>query len=238
MAFKEVFKRVEKKYVITKDQLEALMPTIDEYMCGDSYGKSTIYNIYFDTPTHAMIRASIDKPVYKEKLRLRCYGKPNDDTTAFVEIKKKYRGTVYKRRISMSYREAMDFTCRGIAPEHDSQIAHEIEWLLGYYDRIAPAMVLTYDRIAFFAKDDPDLRITFDSNILSRDYDFDLSLGTYGVPLLQDGECLMEIKIPDAMPLWLVRKLDELKIFPGSFSKYGSAYTDLIKKTRRLSNVK
>lgn len=235
MAFKEVFKRVEKKYVISNEQLDALMPAISKHMSGDSYGRSTIYNIYFDTPTHEIIRASIDKPVYKEKLRLRCYCRPDDETTAFVEIKKKYRGTVYKRRISMSYRDAMNFTCLGIPPEHDSQIAHEIKWLLGYYDRIAPAMILTYDRIAFFAKDDPELRITFDSDILSRDYDFDLSLGAYGTPLLGDGECLMEIKIPNAMPLWLVRKLDELRIFPESFSKYGSAYVDSIKKAKETS---
>lgn len=229
MAFKEVFKRVEKKYVLTREQHEALMPVIDEYMCGDAYGRSTIYNIYFDTPTHALIRASIDKPVYKEKLRLRCYKQPDDGTTAFVEIKKKYRGIVYKRRISMSYRDAINFTCKGMPPDHDSQIAHEIEWLLGYYDRISPAMVLTYDRVAFFAKDNPELRITFDTNLLSRDYDFDLSLGAYGKSLLGEGECLMEVKIPDSMPLWLAHKFDELKIFPTSFSKYGSAYADILK---------
>lgn len=228
MAFKQVFKRVEKKYVLSKEQYDALMPVVDEYMCGDSYGRSTILNIYFDTPTHTLIRASLDKPVYKEKLRLRCYGVPDDDSTAFVEIKKKYKGVVYKRRISMTYREALDFTCRGIPPKHDSQIAHEIEWLLEYYDKISPAMILTYDRIAFFAKDDPELRITFDTNLLSRDYDFDLSLGAYGKSLLPEGSCLMEIKIPDAMPVWLAHKLDELKIYPTTFSKYGSAYADVL----------
>lgn len=230
MAFKEVFKRVEKKYILTQEQYEALMPVVDEYMSPDSYGKSTIYNIYFDTPTHAIIRTSMDKPVYKEKLRLRCYCRPDDDTTAFVEIKKKYRGVVYKRRISMSYRDAMDFTCRGIPPKYDSQIAHEIEWVLGFYDKIAPAMILTYDRVAFFAKDDPNLRITFDTNLLSRDYDFELSLGAYGKSLLPDGCYLMEIKIPDAMPVWLARKLDELRIYPTTFSKYGTAYSDVLQK--------
>lgn len=228
MAFKEVFKRVEKKYVLTKEQYDALTPTVNEYMCGDSYGQSTIYNIYFDTPTNTLIRASIDKPVYKEKLRLRCYGKPDDDSTAFVEIKKKYKGVVYKRRVGMTYKEAMDFTCHGTVPSHDSQIAREIQWLLGYYEGIAPAMVLTYDRIAYFAKDDPNLRITFDTNLLSRNYDFDLKLGAYGKTLLPEGSCLMEVKIPDAMPVWLAHKFDELSIFPTNFSKYGTAYTDIL----------
>ncbi len=230
MAYKEVFRRVEKKYLVKKEQYEPFLEIVKEHMSPDSWGRSTIYNMYFDTPSHTMIRASLDKPVYKEKLRLRCYGKPNDDSTAFVEIKKKYRGVVYKRRISMTYREAMDFTCRGIPPERDSQIAHEIEWLLEFYDRISPAMILTYDRTAYFAKDDPELRITFDSELLSRDYDFDLSLGAYGKPLLPEGDCLMEIKIPDAMPLWLTHALDKYGIFPANFSKYGTAYTDIIKK--------
>lgn len=230
MAFKEVFKRVEKKYLLTKEQYEGLMPLINEYMRGDEYGESTICNIYYDTPNNRLIRLSLDKPVYKEKLRLRTYGAPNENTTAFVEIKKKYQGIVYKRRISMKYSEAMAFTKDRMPPVKDSQIAHEITWLLNYYDGIAPAMVLTYDRTAYFAKNDPNLRITFDKNILWRDYDIDLLLGIYGNSILPEGCRLMEVKIPDAMPLWLAHKFDELKIVPTSFSKYGKAYETLLNR--------
>lgn len=230
MAFKEVFKRVEKKYLLTKEQYEGLMPLINEYMRGDEYGESTICNIYYDTPNNRLIRLSLDKPVYKEKLRLRTYGAPNENTTAFVEIKKKYQGIVYKRRISMKYSEAMAFTKDRTPPAKDSQIAHEITWLLNYYDGIAPAMVLTYDRTAYFAKNDPNLRITFDKNILWRDYDIDLLLGIYGNSILPEGCRLMEVKIPDAMPLWLAHKFDELKIVPTSFSKYGKAYETLLNR--------
>lgn len=230
MAFKEVFKRVEKKYLLTKEQYEGLMPFIDEYMRGDEYGESTICNIYYDTPNSRLIRLSLDKPVYKEKLRLRTYGAPNENTTAFVEIKKKYKGIVYKRRISMKYSEAMAFTRDRIPPSKDSQIAHEITWLLNYYNGIAPAMVLTYDRTAYFAKNDPNLRITFDKNIMWRDYDVDLLLGIYGNTILPEGYRLMEVKIPDAMPLWLAHKFDELKIVPTSFSKYGKAYETLLNR--------
>lgn len=230
LAFKEVFKRVEKKYLLTKEQYEGLMPLINEYMRGDEYGESTICNIYYDTPNNRLIRLSLDKPVYKEKLRLRTYGAPNENTTAFVEIKKKYQGIVYKRRISMKYSEAMAFTKDRMPPVKDSQIAHEITWLLNYYDGIAPAMVLTYDRTAYFAKNDPNLRITFDKNILWRDYDIDLLLGIYGNSILPEGCRLMEVKIPDAMPLWLAHKFDELKIVPTSFSKYGKAYETLLNR--------
>lgn len=230
MAFKEVFKRVEKKYLLTKEQYEGLMPLINEHMRGDEYGESTICNIYYDTPNNRLIRLSLDKPVYKEKLRLRTYGAPNENTTAFVEIKKKYQGIVYKRRISMKYSEAMAFTKDRMPPVKDSQIAHEITWLLNYYDGIAPAMVLTYDRTAYFAKNDPNLRITFDKNIMWRDYDIDLLLGIYGNSILPEGCRLMEVKIPDAMPLWLAHKFDELKIVPTSFSKYGKAYETLLNR--------
>lgn len=224
MAFKEIFKRVEKKYILSKEQYEALMPVIDEHMRGDEYGESTICNIYYDTPDNVLIRRSLDKPIYKEKLRIRTYGVPNDDTTTFVEIKKKYKGIVYKRRISMKYKKAIEFTCDRVMPKKDSQIAREIMWFINYYKGLAPAMVLTYDRTAYFAKDDPNLRITFDKNLFWRDWDIDLRLGVYGNAILPEGTRLMEVKIPDAMPLWLAHKFDELKIYPTSFSKYGRAY--------------
>ncbi len=228
LAFKEIFKRVEKKYILTKEQFEGLMPLINEYMRGDEYGESTICNIYYDTPNYQLIRTSIDKPVYKEKLRIRTYGAPTEDTTTFVEIKKKYKGIVYKRRISMKYKDAIDFTCNGAPPKKDSQIAREIRWFIDYYRGTAPAMVITYERTAFFAKDDPNLRITFDKNLLWRDYDVDLTKGIYGNSILPDGCRLMEVKIPDSMPLWLAHKFDELKIYPTSFSKYGRAYATLL----------
>ncbi len=234
MAFKEIFKRVEKKYILSREQFEALMPTIDEHMKGDEYGESTICNIYYDTPNHELIRRSIDKPVYKEKLRIRTYGVPTEDTTTFVEIKKKYKGIVYKRRVSMKYKLAMDFTCnKVIPPKKDSQIAREILWFLNYYRGLAPAMALTYDRTAYFDKSDPNLRITFDKNITWRDWDVDLTKGVYGNTILPEGTRLMEVKIPDAMPLWLAHKFDELKIYPTSFSKYGRAYATLLQNKYR-----
>lgn len=232
--FKNVFKRYERKYIITPEQYEGLMPLIDEYMRGDEYGRSTICNIYFDTPSHMLIRNSIDKPVYKEKLRLRSYGVPDQDSNVFIEIKKKFKGIVYKRRINMTYREAIDYLCHGAPPKKDSQIAREISWFINFYKGIAPAMIITYERVAYFSKEDPNLRITFDENILWRNWDLDLTLGVYGNKLLPDGYHLMEVKIPDAMPLWLSSKLDELKVFPTSFSKYGNAYKTTISKAAIL----
>lgn len=219
-----IFMRYEKKYLINGEQYDALMKMIAELFSPDEFGRSVIMNIYFDTPTDMLIRRSIEKPVYKEKLRLRTYGVPNDDSNAFVEIKKKFKKVVYKRRVKMKYSEAYDYLINGEPPPKQTQITNEIDWLMKYYGDVRPAMVITYERTAMFSNENNDLRITFDSNILWRREDLDLRFGAYGEPLLPEGHYLMEIKIPGAMPVWLAHMLDELKIYPASFSKYGMAY--------------
>ncbi len=226
MAFKEVFKRVEKKYMLTSEQYESFLPALNEHMQADEYGDSLIMNIYYDSPNYALIRRSIDKPVYKEKIRLRCYGVPKDDTVTFVELKKKYKGVVFKRRISMKYADALKFLA-GEKPPKDSQIAREIKWSLDYYANLKPAVVLSYRRVAYFGREDPDFRMTFDREILWRDTDVDLSLGPYGEALLPEGTRLMEVKFADAAPLWLVDEMGRLNMYPTSFSKYGTAYKSI-----------
>lgn len=220
-----IFKRYEKKYLINEDQYKALREMTADLFVPDEFGKSVIMNIYFDTPTDMLIRRSIEKPVYKEKLRLRTYGVPNADSNAFVEIKKKFKKVVYKRRVKMKYSEAYDYLINGMPPPKQTQITNEIDWFLKYYGDVRPAMVISYERVAMFSKENKDLRITYDENILWRRNDLDLSLGVYGNSLLPDKHYLMEIKIPGAMPVWLAHMLDELKIYPTSFSKYGKAFT-------------
>lgn len=227
-----VFKRIEKKYLLTEVQYQTLRRRIASRMGTDAYSHSTIRNIYFDTPNYLLVRRSMDKPVYKEKLRLRCYDLPKEDSTAFIEIKKKYDQVVYKRRIKMSYAQAIDYLCNGDRPPKDSQILREIDWFQHLYTGISPAMVISYDRFAVFEKENPDFRLTLDSNILWRDYDLDLTRGVYGNSLLKSGEHLMEIKIPDAMPLWMCHELEYAGIYPASYSKYGNAYKNLLSGNR------
>ncbi len=231
--FKQKFERLEQKYLLTAAQLASLRPAVDQHFVPDAYGESRICNIYYDTPDFRLIRQSINKPEYKEKLRLRTYGVPRPDSTAFAEIKKKYRGVVYKRRISMSYAEALAYL-GGAAPAPEmSQISNEIDWMFRIYPSLRPAMLIAYDRTALFSRDDPELRVTFDKNITWRTDMLDLSAGTDGSLLLPDGLCLMELKLPGAMPLWLSHRLDELGIYPVSFSKYGKAYTEMTAGHRR-----
>ncbi|MBO4847763.1 MAG: polyphosphate polymerase domain-containing protein [Clostridia bacterium] len=223
-----IFERKEIKYIITREQKEALLSRLEGRMQADQYGCTTICNIYFDTPTHRVIRESIEKPKYKEKLRLRTYGVPTEDGLAFVELKKKLNGVVYKRRETMRYVDAMRMLVNRENPVRPSQIVKEIEWLLERYPDLRPAMVLCYDRTAYFGCEDPELRLTIDTNIRFRTHDFDLMLGPYGQVLLDENSYILELKITDAVPLWLSHIFDELRIYPGSYTKYGNAYKKLL----------
>lgn len=226
MGSKNLFlKRYEVKYLLTAEQYRAFMEKTEGRFLKDKYFESNISNIYFDTPDFVLIRRSIDKPVvYKEKLRLRTYFTPDDTTKAYCEIKKKFKGIVYKRRISMDYGVALKYLKKEGPPNKDCQIAREIDWMLQYYNGLAPAMYISYDRHSYTSADDDELRLTFDRNITWRDYDLDQRLGSYGNKILPDDVVLMELKIPGAMPVWFAKILDELKIYPASFSKYGNAY--------------
>lgn len=223
--YQNVFKRKEKKYLLTAPQYQALLPRLQEYMTVDEHGLHTICNLYFDTDRYDLIRHSIEKPVYKEKLRLRSYGVPGPDDRVFLELKKKLKGVVYKRRVSLTLEEARRYLLHHEQPRGESQILHEIDWFLQRYQPV-PKIYIAYDRTAFFGNEDKDLRVTFDQNILFRESLLDLSGGNWGSPLLKTGSFLMEIKIPGAMPLWLSHVLNELGLFPTSFSKYGNIYKE------------
>ncbi len=221
-----VFKRYEKKYMLNQSQYEQLTAIIGEHMQIDQYGKHTICNIYFDTDDYRLIRTSIEKPKYKEKLRLRSYGIPTLDSKVFLEIKKKFDGIVYKRRISFPLRDAYTYLTDGTYSRENTQIKKEIDYFLSFY-RPVPKMYIAYDRIAYFCEEDSNFRITFDSNIRYRKDDLFLEHGDHGDVLLDEDMHLMELKIAGAIPLWLVKSMSELKIYPTSFSKYGTIYKKL-----------
>ena len=231
-----IFKRVEKKYLLTEAEQAVLLDRISPMLVPDKYGHSTISSLYLDTPDFRIIRASIEAKLwghaYKEKLRLRTYGTPSADSKTFLEIKKKYKGVVYKRRIALTLAEAMDYINGGKRPP-DSQIMREIDYAMQYYSHPKPAAIISYERDAFFVRDLPALRITFDSAVRYRNTDLDLTHGSYGMTLLDDSFSLMEIKTDGAMPLWLSHALDELKIYPTSFSKYGRAFIDIMNEKRK-----
>ena len=228
MAFQTVFKRYELKYMLTSEQKQAILEAMAPYMALDKYGRTTIRNIYFDTENYRLIRRSIEKPAYKEKLRIRSYAQASADSTVFVELKKKYDDVVYKRRLILCERDAMAWVLGEKSCPADTQISRESDSFIGFYGKLIPSVFLTYEREAYFEKSGGDFRVTFDDTILARQTEIDLCAPVYGTPILPEGTVLMELKCAGAMPLWMARTLSKECIRKTSFSKYGTAYEKLI----------
>ncbi|MCD7858002.1 MAG: polyphosphate polymerase domain-containing protein [Clostridiales bacterium] len=233
MAYQGTFKRYELKYLLTPAQKRAVLEGIAPYMQLDQYRRTTIRNLYFDTDTFRLARRSLEKPAYKEKLRLRSCAQATGESPVFVELKKKYDSVVYKRRISLPEQAAMAWLLEGTVQAPDAQIGREIAYFLDYYRGLKPRVFLSYEREALYALDSSDLRITFDENILARQTDLSLQSPVYGTPVLAEDRTLMEVKTSGGYPLWLTRLLTEGRIYRTSFSKYGAAYEQMIcPKTR------
>ena len=227
----EVFNRYEKKFLLDSNKFKFILESIQEKMVADKYNRDgqlyNIANIYYDTPDDALIRASIEKPVYKEKLRLRSYGVPAMEDKVFLEIKKKYKGLVNKRRTKLILDEAYKFTIEGEEPiiqdYMNEQVLNELKYFLKVYD-LQPKVYLAYDRMAFFEEGNRDFRVTFDTNIRSRREDVRLEAGNHGELLIDSDMWLMEVKSSEAVPLWFTKILSEAEAYPTSYSKYGNEY--------------
>lgn len=233
LAYQAVFKRYETKYKITQAQKQKLLEAMAPYMALDKYGRTTIRNIYFDTDNYRLIRRSIEKPFYKEKLRIRSYRQACPDSPVFVELKKKYDGVVYKRRLSMTEQQALDWICNGGTPPEDTQIAREINYFLEFYEDLRPKVFLSYEREAFYSLDGSDFRVTFDDQIRCRRDGLSLELPPGGDALLPEDLVLMEVKCSGGIPLWMVRTMTQEHIFRTPFSKYGTAYQTIIFHERK-----
>lgn len=223
------FERLEYKYLITKQQQKKLLEKFPNKIKVDAYGKTDIFNLYFDTQDYRLIRSSIEKPVYKEKLRIRSYGRAAENDPVFIELKKKYKGIVYKRRIEVPFNEAM----ASLATKKTNwanQIGKEIDYVVDHYQSLMPRMFIGYSRIAYYDQGDSDFRVTFDENIKYRLDDLTLNCHNEGALLIDEQHVLMEIKIIGAFPLWLANALSDLKISKSSFSKYGNAYKTCLKR--------
>lgn len=223
-----VMKRYELKYRLSKDQLDYFLERIKEHMKVDKYGLTSIASLYFDTPDFLLINRSIEKPKYKEKLRLRSYGLANKESKTFLEIKRKNEGIVYKRRITLLEEEALNLIYNKELP-CKSQISRELESFINHYSSLEPKYLVIYDRLAYY-QEDSDLRVTVDINPRYRNYDLNLHTSMDGTPLLEDGGAILEIKVQHSIPLWLTEILTQGKIYQTSFSKVGTAHKEEMKK--------
>lgn len=236
VSYANTFKRHEMKFLLNEEQFNLISEKIKPFMTADSYGLNTILNIYLDNQNNDVIRTSLGKPAYKEKLRLRGYGKVSDNSEAFLEIKKKFKGVVYKRRLELPYKQLHDYITNGIPPtitEQNRQVFEETDYFIRRLE-LKPAIVLCYDRQAFFGNDDKEFRLTFDGNIRSRRTKLDLRKGDFGERLSNQPFRIMEVKSAGGVPMWLVKILSENKIYSGSFSKYGNIYLNEIRQNRSI----
>lgn len=220
------FKRYEIKYLITINQYINLMNYLSDKVEKDVFYKSTIYNIYYDTDNFELIRKSIEKPIYKEKLRIHSYNKPTLDSSVYVELKKKYDHIVYKRREKIAYKYVLN---NSFLEGAETQIDKEIKYFNDFYDGLTSKMFLSYEREAYYFKTDKQIRITFDTNIKYQTENVSLLPSISGIKLLSNNLVLMELKVPFSIPYDLAKYLSSEKIFKTPFSKYGTAYKQIHK---------
>lgn len=231
----DFFERIEKKYIIDKALFCKLTDELKPYIMPDEEwhkdGKYSIRNIYYDTPTDALIRNSIEKPAFKEKMRVRVYGEATDESEAYIEIKRKSDGVVYKRRIGLTLRDAEEYLNNNTVPDNcNLQVLKEIDYFKNFYS-VVPKVYISYDRTAYIGRENKKLRITFDENIVARRTQLDIKCGCFGEAVISRDKVVMEIKCEKSLPLWFTKFLSEYKIYPTSFSKYGTEYKNSIKKS-------
>lgn len=222
-----IFQRYELKYILNFRQLQAVLDAMEPHMVPDEYSHSSIRNLYLDTPDFRLIRRSLERPVYKEKLRIRSYDRAGEQDPVFVELKKKYHSVVYKRRISLPQDQTMACV-DGIQPWPDNQIGRELAYTMDFYQNLRPAVFLSYERDAYHGILDPDLRVTFDTEIRYRQEGLTLDSDTRGISILDPGKVLMELKVAGGLPIWMAQVLSRQKVFKTSFSKYGAAYQNIL----------
>lgn len=227
----EIINRVEKKYLLEQKTYKKLITKLSNFVEPDQFYESTICNVYFDNENNDLIINSINKPLYKSKIRLRSYNVPKLDDYVYLEIKNKYKKLSNKRRIKLTLNEYCDYLNNH--KYKNNQIMKEIDYLINYY-KLKPTIFIAYDRKSYKSKEDKYFRITFDFNLRSRRDNINLENGSDGEKYFDDDKVIMEIKSLSSIPLWFTKILSQLNIYPTSFSKYGSIY----KKERGILNVR
>jgi hypothetical protein len=222
-----IFKRYEKKYLVTREQTATLQDVFLENMAPDRYGSYLVQNLYYDTENWDAIRESVEKPSYKEKLRLRCYGAHYDCADYFLELKKKFKGIVYKRRIAIPASSFYGGPVSEAVSKDKSQIARELDFYMKS-SAVSEKIYIAYQRTAFAGINDDGLRVTFDTDMHFRTDALNFAHPYAGRSILPENTVLMEVKTLGGMPMWMANALSKNRIFPTSFSKYGACYTGFI----------
>ena len=232
----QIFRRTEIKYILSEEKIKSLMWLIEPYLKKDQYFKSTNCSVYYDSKNRYLAIHSLEKPLYKEKVRIRSYGVPKPDDIVFLEIKKKYKGIGSKRRIPIKLSDLNTYLKTGRLDSNSEIIKAELDTCFKRYN-LKPTMFLAYDRTSYCDKDDPTFRVTFDRNVRSRNTDLSLEKGDFGKQFFKNGEVVMEVKALERFPFYFVHALSKLKIYPASFSKYGRVTEREIFKRKEIQYV-
>ena len=224
----ENFSRVETKYMLSADQIPEIEKVLmDHGLIKMDFGNTLIQSLYYDTPDHLLIRQSLERPGFKEKLRLRTYGEAYSGSSAYLEMKRKYKGIVYKRRTMMSLQAAMKVPEKADMPDSAGQTGREILWMVKRYHPV-PAVVIRCNREQWIHSVNSEFRITIDRDICFRNWNLDLRANESHIPLTDASQRLMEIKAGNAIPRWLVKILWETGSQHVHYSKYGLAYQRIL----------
>ena len=218
----DVFARWETKFILDAEMTRRAREVFAERLKPDPYFRQTICNVYYDTPNFELARRTLDHPPYREKIRMRSYGTPTADSKVYFEIKKKVDGVVYKRRATMTLREAEAFG-RGEDIGRDSQILRELAYTVKYHG-LVPKIYLSYFREAYY-EEGTDLRVTLDTDVRYRFDRLSLAEGDDGRDLLEEGVHLLEVKTKGGLPRWLLDLTGGMQCYPARFSKYGKIYS-------------
>ena len=233
----EIFNRVEQKYILTKEEYKQLFSKINNYLEKDKYYQSKICNLYFDNDNNDFIINSLEKPIFKEKVRLRSYSVPNLNDIVYLELKGKYDGVVFKRRVDIKLKDFNYYMKSGIIKEeYNNQIMKEIDYVIKKFN-IYPKLYIGYDRLSYYDKNNINFRVTFDFNLRSREDELKLELGDNG-NLYNKDLVIMEVKSLQSIPLWFTKILSNMKIYPSSFSKYGEIYINKESKNTKPLVIK
>jgi hypothetical protein len=228
---KQLFTRYELKYLITFDTYRTLADTLIPYMqydpFGDKQGRYSIFSLYFDSPDRKIYYETMNRAAFRQKLRLRIYNSASIDDSAYFEVKQKFKNVVNKRRTAIQLSDAYRFIEKRADVSDlenysasNKQVLKEIRSFRDVY-RLAPAVIVGYDRQAFHGIDDTDLRITFDYHLTCRNDNYRLENGMHnGAYFVPPNLVVLEVKVKHSVPLWLTKLLSEFRCPLRSVSKF------------------
>jgi VTC domain len=224
------FNRFELKYLLPVERVPALVSALSPYVRADPHSEGAgpsgypIHSVYWDSPQLRCFWEKIEGLKVRRKLRLRRYGDADD---VFLEIKQRVDRTLQKRRVvwplarvaEAEEPDALD----ALLEESDDRVAREILFLRRTYD-LRPTMGISYRRRAFFARNESDLRVTFDTRVQYHAAEPSVAqLGESGRYVVAPALAVLEIKFGHAVPLWLCKLVSHFELRMVRFSKYCSA---------------